>query len=295
MLGLLISTQISALAQSAASVPAPKLVFEVATVKRSPPSAGYFLSSARGGPGTADPGQLTIRYWTLKSLLSRAFSVRALQVSGPAWLDKTVADRYDIVAKVPPGASKDDANVMLQNLLVERFGLVYHRETRDVPGYELVIAKNGLKMKESTIDATPSPKPKAQPGQLPPVQRDRNGIPLLPGGQAAILLGAGPGGLHALSGSQQTLAQLTSILTDAVREPVVDKTGLTAKYDFGIAFDSSGLVDFPTPPERLNSAVDPAPSLFTALQQELGLRLDRKKVSLDVVVIDRLEKVPTEN
>jgi uncharacterized protein (TIGR03435 family) len=153
-IGLLIAIQNSARGQGVApETPGSKLAFEVATVKLAAPLPrdGAVLSAylgSHGGPGTADPGQMTIRYMTMKNLLILAFNVRALQLSGPAWLDNADSDHYDIVAKVPPGASKDDAKVMLQNLLVERFGLAFHRETREVPGYELAIGRNGLKMKE---------------------------------------------------------------------------------------------------------------------------------------------------
>jgi uncharacterized protein (TIGR03435 family) len=113
-----------------------------------------------------------------------------------------------------------------------------------------------------------------------------------------VLIGGGPGGRQVLSGRQQTLTQLAAILENRLGKPVVDTTGLSAKYDFGFAFDPTGLVgglSIPPPPGGADPAPDPAPSLFTVIQQELGLRLDQKKVSVELVVIDRIEKVPTEN
>jgi uncharacterized protein (TIGR03435 family) len=122
-----------------AQTPDPKLQFEVASVKISAPLTGGkipVLLGTRGGPGTTDPGQLTIGYATMKNLLAQAFGVQADKILGPAWLDKTDGDRYDVIAKVPRRASKEDLKTMLQNLLVERFGLAFHREMKDVQGYE---------------------------------------------------------------------------------------------------------------------------------------------------------------
>ena len=293
-----------------AQTPDPKLQFEVASVKISPPIVGNTrpaLLGTRGGPGTADPGQFTLGYATMKTVLMQAFGVKVLQISGPSWLDKTDGDHYDIVAKVPPGASKVDLKTMLQNLLVERFGLVFHRETKDLPGYELVVGKNGPKLKESEISGDPPPPPTGQPFKI---ETDRNGIPQLPAGRPGMLIGAGPGGRNVTAARQQSISQLASFLENQLGKPVIDKTGLTAKYDYGFAFDATGLAGEFRPPAAAApssqtaggaaappafDAAAPAPSLFTAVQQELGLRLDQKKVTVELIVVDRVEKVPTEN
>jgi uncharacterized protein (TIGR03435 family) len=296
---------------AAAQTPDPKLQFEVASVKISPPPVGGKLPALlgmRGGPGTADPGQLTLGYATMKSLLMQAFGVQAVRISGPAWLDKTDGDHYDIVTKVPSGASKEDAKTMLQNLLVERFGLAFHRETKDLAGYELVVGKNGPKLKESEIGTAPPPPPTGQPFK---VETDRNGIPQLPTGRPGMVIGAGPGGRNVTAARQQSISQLASFLEHQLGKPVVDKTGLTGKYDYGFAFDATGLAgEFRPPaasapsaqtagaataPPAFDASAPSAPSLFTAVQQELGLRLDQKKVTIELLVVDRVEKVPSEN
>ncbi len=309
---IFLSVQIAAVGQDAAAQTAePKLEFEVASVKISRPITGNTrppLSGVRGGPGTADPGQLTMGYVTMKNILTQAFGVKANQITGPAWLDKTDGDHFDIVAKVPTGASKEDGKTMFQNLLVERFGLAFHRETKDLPGYELVVGRNGPKLRESEINANPPPAPPT--GQPFKFETDRNGIPQLPAGRAGVLVGGGPG-RNIISARQQTMAQLASFLESRIGKPVVDKTGLTAKYDYAFAFDPEGLVGgfrppaesapasqtagAATAPPAFDTSANPAPNLFTAVQQELGLRLDQKKVTVELVVIDRLEKVPTEN
>jgi uncharacterized protein (TIGR03435 family) len=312
--GLLLSAQIAAFGQGgAAQTPDPKLQFEVATVKISPPMVGNTrpaLMGTHGGPGTADPGQFTLGYAPIKTILVQAFGVKALQISGPAWVDKADGDRYDIVAKVPAGASKEDLKTMLQNLLVERFGMAFHRETKELPGYELVVGKNGPKLKESEIDPNP-PAPVPPPaGQPFKIEMDRNGLPQLPPGRPGMLMGGGRG-RNVIVARQQAISQLANYLENLIGKPVVDKTGLTAKYDYGFAFDATGLpggfnpptAAAPAPqtagaagaPPAFDAASDSAPSLFNAVQQELGLRLDQKKVTVELVVIDRLEKVPSEN
>ena len=292
-----------ALLGQSANAPATELKFEVASVRISPPVSGNNfppLIGPRGGPGTDDPGQLMIGFTMMKPLLVRAFGVRTTRIAGPAWLDSNQGDHFDIIAKVPAGASNDDANVMLQNLLVERFGLKFHRETREMQGYELVVGKDGLKMKESETAATPpaSP-PSGSPPQPPRFERDGNGIPQLPPGRVGMMVMGGANGRDTISARQQPISQLTTFLENRLGKPVVDKTGLTAKYDFGFAFEGGGQANgFATaggPGQPADQARDPVPSLSTAVQQELGLRLDQKKVPVQVLVIDRLERVPSDN
>jgi uncharacterized protein (TIGR03435 family) len=311
---LLLSAQIAVFGQGAAAQnPDPKLQFEVASVKIAPPMVGNTrpaLMGTHGGPGTADPGQYTLGYAPIKTILVQAFGVRALQISGPAWLDKA-DDRYDIVAKLPAGASKEDLKTMLQNLLVERFGMAFHRETKELPGYQLVVGKNGPKLKESEISADPPPAPAPPPaGQPFKIEMDRNGLPQLPPGRPGMLVGGGFG-RNVIVARQQPISQLATFLENQLGKPVVDKTGLTAKYDYGFAFDATGLpgaINLPgapapaaqtagpaAAPPAFDTAPASAPSLFNVVQQELGLRLDQKKVTVELIVVDRVERVPSEN
>ena len=120
--------------------------FEVASVKPATPltTTGEALDSlVSGGPGTADPGQLTCRNMALKDLFLLAYRIKTYQISGPAWLSEK---KYDIAAKISRGTTKAQADLMLQNLLVERLEIKLHHETRHLPGYELVIARTGLRM-----------------------------------------------------------------------------------------------------------------------------------------------------
>src|SRR5271157_3691397 len=147
--GLAVFTSCAAFAQTAENSP----TFEVASVKPAAPIVGNrIMVGMRGGPGTPDPGQITYNNVTLKNVLTNAYGVKSFQISGPSWLD---SERYDIVAKLPRGATKEQFMVMLQNLLAERFKLTLHREKRDLPMYALVVGKNGPKMKESVEEPAP--------------------------------------------------------------------------------------------------------------------------------------------
>lgn len=272
---------------------AESVTFEVASVKPSPPGwerGGVYFGPPRGGPGTPDPGQITWSYPTLKTLLMTAYDVKAYQVNGPAWLD---TERYDITAKVPAGATREQVNVMWQNLLTERFGVKLHHEPKEFQVDELVIAKGGPKLKETAWDpAMPLP-----PG--PPTRKDGE----LTGPGAVVTIFPGPNAKAHMIAKAQPLSKLAAMLGNDRRHPVLDKTGLTGLYDFNLEYtiDLSG---FPLPPPPLggppapapgNTASDPGPDLAAAVQQQLGLRLVAGKANIDVLVIDKAEKVPSDN
>ncbi len=126
------------------SQPQTAPVFEIASVKRAAVQSG--MPRITGGPGTSSPGQLNANapLWTL---IMTAYSVRPWQFSGPAWLRD---ERWDIAAKIPAGATKEQINPMLQNLLAERFGLVVHWEPKAVPLYELALGRGKLRLKNAT-------------------------------------------------------------------------------------------------------------------------------------------------
>ena len=279
--------------------------FEVATVRPAPPiTGGAVRIGIKGGPGTNDPGRVAYDGVTLKMLLQNAYGVKSYQISGPAWLD---TERYDVVAKVPDGATKEQSNVMLQNLLIERFGLKFHRETKELPLYELTVAKNGLKMKPSapaSADSGPLPLPAGPP----PTGKD--GFPQLPPGRPGAMMMMRPGGVH-MAASMRSLPQLADMFGNQLGFPVIDRTGLSGNYDFTLDFAPEpgqgpmpGLPPPPPPqgggdsgPGRGGLAGDTsdAPSLLTAVQEQLGLKLEKKKGPLDILIIDHAEKTPAEN
>jgi uncharacterized protein (TIGR03435 family) len=127
----IIAAGIAFLAGSAFAQTDAGLAFEVASVKPSPPvkpGERVYFGPARGGPGTPDPGQITWTYARFFDLLMTAYDVKNYQISGPAWLEN---ERYDVIARVPAGATKEQVRTMWQNLLAERFGLMLHHESRE--------------------------------------------------------------------------------------------------------------------------------------------------------------------
>jgi bla regulator protein blaR1 len=272
----------------------PGPAFEVASVKPSapvPPNGGVYFGPPRGGPGTPDPGLITWSYSTLRALLMTAYDIKTYQVSGPDWLN---TERYDIVAKVPPGATKEQVNVMWQKLLAERFGVVLHHESKEFQVEELVVDKGGSKLKETAWDpASPLP-----PG---PPQRDNHGGLASPGQVNTISPRENGARVHTVA-KAQPISQLTATFTNVLNRPVLDKTGLAGKYDYtldyvieGFAFPLAPSGQGPGPAAAPGNAGEPGPDLAAAIQQQLGLKLVRSKAMLDVIVIDKAEKMPTPN
>jgi uncharacterized protein (TIGR03435 family) len=273
------------------------VTFEVASVKASPPvqpGARVYFGPPRGGPGTSDPGQITWTYATLMAVLTTAYDVKAYQINGPAWLTN---ERYDFAVKLPAEATKEQARAMWQNLLAERFALKLHHESKEFAVDDLVVGKGGSKLKVSNDDTDTA----ALPG--PPKVNDKGELSG-PGLVARIMIGPkGVGTAHAIA-KAQTLAPLAAMLGNQLGRPVLDKTGLTGKYDFELDFspDLKGLA-LPPPPAGggagltgpADSATDASPDLTTAVQQQLGLKLVAGKANLDVLTIDKIEKTPTAN
>ena len=190
--------------------------------------------------------------------------------------------RFDIAAKIPPGATKEQFRQMFQNLLLDRFRMQVHHETRVVPVYELTVAKNGAKLKpaEQASDAGPEPSPG-------PPTRGRGGFPILPPGRMNVVGLYGQDGVH-VTFRRCPIDLLVRNLQrpDAAGRRVVDKTGLTGKYDFTLFYRPS---NFP------QGTGEDAPDIEQAVQQQLGLKLVPSKASIEVLVIDHAEKMATEN
>ena len=151
----------------------PKLTFEADSIKPAAPEAmARMQGSVDGGPGTPDPGRIRFTDVPLRVLIMRAYDVQSFQVSGAAWMD---SQRFDVIAKVPEGATREDARIMLQNLLAERFKLKLHKGSTVALTYELLVAKGGPRMKDATQTA-------AIPGENPggsrpePASRGKDGL-----------------------------------------------------------------------------------------------------------------------
>jgi uncharacterized protein (TIGR03435 family) len=229
--------------------------------------------------------------------------VKDYQIVGPSWLQDFQNTRFDIHAKGAAGTTKEQIPLMLQSLLAERFGMRFHMERRELPAYELVVAKGGVKMKES---AKPADEP-LTPGNTPDnpgrgggvaTQRDQDGkVELAPGRKGAMVMGMG--GALRISARLQSAAEIATLCQNRIGRPVADKTGLTGTYDFNLDFSpngqsSSGATSASTSGSPLGDLKEDVPPLEVAIQS-LGLKLQPAKVMMDVVVIDHIEKLPTAN
>jgi uncharacterized protein (TIGR03435 family) len=275
--------------------------FDVVSIRVQPPPLTRIMV-------TQPPGRFVAEGFSLKMLAGRAYGVPEVRVfGGPSWVE---SERYAIEAKaagtIPPG----EMNLMLQSMLEDRFQLKAHKETRDLPVYELVVARGGSKMKLSE-DQTPLAPVTPQP---PPPGAQRGAAPVPPG--AAAGAGPGPGtrggpfgggppprgmftaGFGNVQGTAIEISGLVNFLVKQLGRPVTDKTGLTGLYDVKLEW-TPGSEQVPGPfgpnPNAPPPPADPSgPSLFTALQEQLGLRLESAKGAVEVLVIDSAEK-PTEN
>jgi len=262
--------------------------FEAASVKISATPEGTI--GTQGGPGSRDPEHYSARVVTLRLLLCIAYATADCQeqITGPGWLD---TEKYDVEAKIPPGTTKEQFQKMLQDLLTERFKLAIRRETKVMPVYDLVVAKGGPKLKESAQQSSAACDAAGQPNGPPMTGVDADGFPILAPCRPGFISSFGANQLSHWTARQQPVAELARRLSlpGGAGRQVIDKTGLTGKYDFTLVYDMH-LGGAP-------GAADDSPSLiiFDAVEKQLGLKLVDGKAPFDFFVIERGEKVPIEN
>jgi uncharacterized protein (TIGR03435 family) len=292
MRGFIVSASCLILGCSAAFSQDGNPRFEVASVRPASPQGPNILRMP-GGPGTADPERFAYSHVVLKGFLLRAYGLKYYQLSGPDWLDSAM---FDINAKVPPGATKEQVDIMLRNLLEERFNLTLHHESKEMSVYELSVGKNGPRLKEADL----TPPPVREPGSPPRTigVPDKEGFPQVPPGFGATV-GRMTDGIMRWTGKAQSLSDLASVLGGELERPVVDKTGLNGKFDFSLAYSRDGLRQRQPPPGAVATPVDDTPSggptLFKAVEEQLGRKLESTKDPIDILVIDHIDKVPTDN
>ena len=288
---------------------AQRVTFEVASVKPggpptpqpSPDGRGMTMrSGCFGGPGSPDPGRYTCQSATLTSIVVSAYELKRYQYAFPSWMNSAL---FEIAAKVPAGTTKEQFRLMKQNLLTERFKLAAHFEKKEAQVYELVVGKDGPKLKETP--SAPEGQADASPIDPSKIRPDADGLLVIPlrRGEMNMTMN-GQRTLMRIQGSDQTMEQLASLLGNQINEPVTDATGLKGKYDITITCAptqsaSSRLVVTPGVAESGSAPNDPvvdaAPTIFAAIQQQLGLKLEQKKGTVDFLVIDHVEKTPVEN
>ena len=233
---------------------------------RAQPVTSFEAASVKAAPpraGTAaltamdtDPAMVRFSNVSLKILIAIAYRLDSRLIQGgPAWLDD---QPYDLAARLPPGTSRDRVPAMLQTLLAERFKLAVHRETTEQRVYFLVVGKNGTKLKAAE---------KADEQEVQQVRGDRLAAQVLSGG---------------VMGDSMALGSLAGSLARVLGYQVLDRTGLTGTFDINLKW---------TPDDSKGTG----PSLFTAIQEQLGLKLEPGKAPVEVLMVDHAERIPTEN
>jgi uncharacterized protein (TIGR03435 family) len=234
------------------------LAFEVASVKPAPPSDPHRISVRM----STDKGRIAYSNVNLRNVIMQAYKVKDSQISGPDWLN---SERYDIAAKLPDGTTSEQIPQMLQSLLAERFKLTLSRETKVMAVYALVPAKGGPKLHET--------------------------------GKGGMSINTGSKGRH-MSGNV-ALSALADSLSNMMDRPVVDMTDIKGTYVVEMewaADDSSPGGKFGPPGEGKPASDAPdGPTIFTALQEKLGLKLEARKLPVEILTVEHAEKVPTEN
>ncbi len=261
--------------------------FAVATIKYN--RSGDAAAGMRLQPG----GRIVVTNQPLRRLIIFAYSLQPQQVAGgPSWLD---TDRFDITAQAegnisptPPGGPPGPAQLMMQRLLAERFELVVHTESRELPVYALTLARSdgrlGPRIKPADRDclALMTQAPGGVPVQAPRLPDGRPGCGITRDGSGRVMAG----------GTTMTMLAI-SMLTGPAGRLVVDRTGLTGAYDFDFEFAADPAPGAAPAPDAAATVGD-RPGLFTALEEQLGLKLQSTRAPIDVTVIDRVTP-PTEN
>jgi uncharacterized protein (TIGR03435 family) len=268
-----------------------ELRFEVASVKAVPPPVGPNNGSSRGcfgGPGSSDPIRYICSNASVSLMVIQAYGLKPYQLRPPAITDTY---RFDVEAKAPPGSTADQVKVMLRNLLAERFKLAFHYEKAETRAYALVVTKGGLKIKESAPPEAGAAQPK--PGPV----TDADGFTYFVRREGMVVGRAN--GLTRWVGKNVLMEHLAGLCNSLTGQPVIDSTGLKGRYDFIWTFSSESVGE--REPAALSDGGSVIPTaevgltIFAALERQLGLRLEPRKITIDTFVIDHAEKTPVEN
>lgn len=267
------------------------LEFEVASVK---PAASLGVAQSVNIGIHIDGAQFTCTSYSLRDYIRFAYQVKAYQVIGPEWVGQ---ERFEIKAKMPDGATRDNAPAMLQALLADRFKLKLHHDRKEFPVYALVAGKGGVRMKESAPDDATAGA--ARPAINVNAQGGAGGVGVDLGGGSYFHFGD-----DKFEAGKLTMPRLADALSMFADRPVVDMTDVKGGYDFVLELSpedyramlirsaiNNGMV---LPPQAMRALEASGDSLFSSVQL-LGLKLEPRKAPLDVLVIDSADKTPTEN
>lgn len=273
-----------------------QLTFEAASIKPSAPydpSVGMRVRMS-GGPGTSDPGRLTIENFSLPNLITAAYDIRFYQLSAQ---NLSNTETFNISAIVPDGTTKEQFHIMFQNLLADRFRLAVHHEKKEMPVFELVLGKGGPKMMPSPNDAVPPDGAASASGGARAPGLGSDGYPVLGEGTSMAMMN----GRARMRATKESMEKFAGMLSGQLGRPVEDRTGLAGEYDFGLYWSAEGARAGPSAVSANGGAlpaaaeIDSAPTLMEAIQDQLGLKLQQAKGQVDVLVVDHVEKTPTGN
>jgi uncharacterized protein (TIGR03435 family) len=260
--------------------------FIVASVK--PASASDSAISCQGGPGSSDPGLWRCTSVPIGLLITEGYELDRYQFRAN---DPCCVARFNISARVPPGATKAQFHKMIRNLLEDRFQLKLHFEKEAMTTYDLTIAESGLKLKASSGNAPPGT---GDPWASTKYGTGKDGYPVFSAGQGGL---AGIGGRYRWVGFNVTAKDICRTLSFYVGGPVIDHTGLTGEYDVDLRWwiDIAWAMERAGYTEDLPDLGRSGPPLTRAVNDQLGLSLRARKGQGDIVIIDHIAKVPSGN
>ncbi len=236
--------------------------FDVASVKPGDPSSN-------SGHLHTDPGLVLFENVSLRTIIQFAYDIPQCQLSAPGWIDNA---KFDINAKATDRTADDDTlKLMLRSLLAERFGMKIHREQKQLAVFELALGKNGPKLHEP-----------AGGNSSKFVESKSDGEPVFSEDKTGLIV------------ARATMAEIASKLSQPLKQPVVDKTGLRGRYDLRI-----DITPYLTPAagdgDNGPRIADPVSFVVTAFQEQLGLKLEAGKQTVDLLVVDAINRTPSEN
>jgi uncharacterized protein (TIGR03435 family) len=299
--------------------PEAGLAFEVATIRAAPSiqNVAQQIQSGKAKIGiSVDGARVDMGFQSLADLIRIAYDVKPYQVQGPDWMAQ---QRFEIQAKIPEGVYPDKVPEMLQALLADRFKLTIHRGKKDLPVYALVVGKNGPKLTPAS-DTPDVPLPDSpgattrgtEKGQMKMVQDGKGSGQMQVAGQPGTTRYSVVNGAIHLEMTKATVAAIIELLTSLVDldRPVVDMTELKGTYQVSLELPMDGLqavmqkqaaalgLPLPSPPPGASlgdAASTPGGSALFAAVEKLGLKLEGRKAPVETIVVDHLEKTPTDN
>ncbi len=288
--------------------------FEVATIKPSGQLDAQKIMSGQAKVGlNITKGGMTMGFMPLSALIIQAYKIKQYQLSGPSWLNE---DRFDIAATFPEGATEEQLPAMLQSFLADRFGLTFHWNTEEKPVYALQVDKGGPKLKPAEEPKPPTgnePKPDLVMGSgdnaISMRQTGQGSITMSSSKMGAVNMAMGKDGMMRMEVGKMTMAEFAEVLTQYLDRPVFDKTELKGSYQVALEMAMSDLVQIARKSGALDAmgpqaavalanlpgASDPSSNSLATSVQKMGLRLEGQKQPIQILVVDKISKTPTEN